>query len=227
MDISHLPQDLYRNIQEYTSINPLLNTTQKLSNIKYESYYWKLNSHWSRKYRGCSSFRSKVNDRMSKTLNQLSLDLSGNKKLTDVSMLENVHTLNLSHCKNLVDVSMLGKVHNLDMSYCKGLRGTSELKNVHNLDLYGSYEMPNKIVTNTLHINPSNFLFKGSCKLSGEAAGKIIMGLSKKQMDLSGSYEMPNKSVSDTLHINPSDFPFKGSYKLSSEALAKIMVELS
>jgi hypothetical protein len=41
------------------------------------------------------------------------LDLSYCSKVTDVSMLGNVHTLDLSSCDNVTDVSMLGNVHTL------------------------------------------------------------------------------------------------------------------
>ena len=40
------------------------------------------------------------------------VDLS-KKNITDVSMLNKVHTLNLSNCQNITDVSMLGNVHTL------------------------------------------------------------------------------------------------------------------
>ena len=93
MNILHLPQDLYSCIQEYTNINPLLNTTKKLSDVKYELYYWKLNKEYSLKYYDDSKFRDIVNSKICRTLKQLSLNLSYCYKIVDVSALKNVVNL--------------------------------------------------------------------------------------------------------------------------------------
>ena len=61
-----------------------------------------------------------------------SLNLSGTK-VTDVSMLGNVHKLNLSNTQ-VTDVSMLGNVHKLNLSNTQ-VTDVSMLGNVHTLDL--------------------------------------------------------------------------------------------
>ena len=63
------------------------------------------------------------------------LNLSGCKNITDVSMLGNVYDLDLSYT-NVFDVSMLGRVHKLDLSNTK-VKDVSMLGNVYDLNLYG------------------------------------------------------------------------------------------
>ena len=56
-------------------------------------------------------------------------------KITDVSMLGNLHTLCLFHCFKVTDVSMLGNLHTLDLCCCANITDVSMLGNVHTLDL--------------------------------------------------------------------------------------------
>jgi len=39
--------------------------------------------------------------------------------ITDVSMLDRVHSLDLVYCIGITDVSMLGNAHSLDLQECK------------------------------------------------------------------------------------------------------------
>ena len=105
MSILHLPQDLYSCIQEYTNINPLLNTTKKLSDVKYELHYWKLNKEYSLKYYDCGEFRNRINSIMYRTLKQLSLNLNALNAI-DVSALGNIHSLCYYASIHITDESM-------------------------------------------------------------------------------------------------------------------------
>ena len=81
--------------------------------------------------------------------------------ISDVSMLDSVHTLNLSFT-NISDVSMLGKVHTLNLSFtfisdvfmlnkvhtldltgCKNITDVSMLGNVHSLNISHCYNITN------------------------------------------------------------------------------------
>ena len=66
---------------------------------------------------------------------KISLDLTGNQQVKDVSMLGNVHTLYLSWCDGITDVSKLGGVTTLDLSFCRGITDVSKLGGVNTLDL--------------------------------------------------------------------------------------------
>jgi len=111
-----LPVEIYRQIQSYTNINALLNSSKQFKRDKYEVYYWKLNKEYSLKYYNDMDFRGTINNLVYKTKYQLSLDLSRCEHLTDISMLGNVHTLNLHDCVQITDVSMLRNVHTLNLS---------------------------------------------------------------------------------------------------------------
>ena len=63
------------------------------------------------------------------------LDISGCYKITDVSMLRNLHTLIMCYC-NITDVSMLGNLHTLDISHCKNIKDVSMFGNLHTLLMY-------------------------------------------------------------------------------------------
>jgi Leucine-rich repeat (LRR) protein len=82
-------------------------------------------------------FRNKVLHKIFNPTKQLYLNLSENNKITDVSLLGNVHTLKLSFCEKITDVSALGNVHTLELMYCKNINDFSALINVHTLNLCG------------------------------------------------------------------------------------------
>ena len=45
------------------------------------------------------------------------------------------HILDLSYCDKITDVSMLGNVHKLNVYYCANIKNISMLRNIHMLDL--------------------------------------------------------------------------------------------
>lgn len=64
-----------------------------------------------------------------------------NTRISDVSMLGNVHTLILSKTK-ISDISMLGNVHTLDLSWTE-ISDISVLKNVHTLSIVNCQNITN------------------------------------------------------------------------------------
>ena len=74
--------------------------------------YLRLNRTYSLKYYQDEEFRAHVHSRLENPSIQLSLDLRGCSKITDVSALGGVHTLDLSGCSNITDVSALRDVPN-------------------------------------------------------------------------------------------------------------------
>ena len=110
--------ELVNYIQYYTDLRHLFSASKGLLSWRRELQYWKLNQHNSIKYHNNREFRQTIEQIVSDTSTQISLDLSRCENITDVSALGNVHTLDLSHCENITDVSALGNVHELDLSYC-------------------------------------------------------------------------------------------------------------
>ena len=88
MDLFTNP-DLFGYIDEYTDLRSLCDTCSLLLTFKQYITY-KLNNKYSLMYYDDVLFRNRV-------LN----------KITDVSVLGNVHTLNLRNCYNITDVSAL------------------------------------------------------------------------------------------------------------------------
>jgi hypothetical protein len=136
LTLTSLPEDIYFCIQEFTSINDLLNTSRQLDDIKYRLFYWRLNKSFSQRFYSSVEFRVRlmcclVHD----SSKQVSLNFIGCGNVSDVSALGNVHTLNLSYCDNVSDVSALGHVHTLYLSYCRNVSDVSALGHIHTLHL--------------------------------------------------------------------------------------------
>ena len=134
--IDNFNQSLYF-LNEYTDLRKLWMTTKNLwnSNERKLFCYLRLNKSKSIEYFESESFRAYIISRVSDPSKQISLNLSDNNDITDVSSLGNVRTLNLSRCYKITDVSSLGNVHTLNLSYCEGITDVSSLGNVDTLDL--------------------------------------------------------------------------------------------
>jgi len=126
-------------LKEYTDLRNLWMTTINLwnSNERKLFCYLRLNKSKSIDYFESESLRTHIISRVSDPSKQISLNLSDNNEITDVSRLGNVHTLNLSGCKGVTDVSSLGNLHTLDLSYCDGITDVNSLGNLHTLNLSG------------------------------------------------------------------------------------------
>jgi hypothetical protein len=96
--------------------NALLNVSRNFQFLKKANFYWDLNSPYSLEYYSFAQFRDSIS-RLMKTKKQLSLDLSYNKKVVDVSHLCDVDKINLSYSYNVINVSMLDGVKILDIKY--------------------------------------------------------------------------------------------------------------
>ena len=133
--IFDLPEDLLRVINEFSSIDRLLQANRLFFfKVKRSIYYYQLTKEQSKKYHAYVAFRDAVKRRTKDVSKRLSLNLSG-YDVTDVSTLGGVHALNLSGCVKITDISMLGGVHTLDLRGCSQINDVSELKNVVSLDI--------------------------------------------------------------------------------------------
>ena len=121
------------NRNNLNAIDKNLNRIYKL--YLYNNSYIRLNRNYSIRYYEDEEFRTLVHSRVENPSNQLSLDLSECRNITDVSALGGVHTLSLSGCWNITDVSALGGVHTLDLEGCDSITDVSSLNNVPNLTL--------------------------------------------------------------------------------------------
>jgi hypothetical protein len=118
LTVSSLPEDIYRCIQEFTSINSLLNTSKRLIDVNHRLFYWSLPRISSKQFYSSEEFRERLRGLMHDYRKQLSLDLSWRASVSDVSALGHVHALKLSGCRNVSDVSALGHVHTLNLNVC-------------------------------------------------------------------------------------------------------------
>ena len=98
--------DLFRVINFYTDLRSLCDTCTVLSTMKQYIFYL-FNKEYSLMYYDDVLFRQRVLNKIFNPNKQLLLMLSICDKITDVSVLGNVHTLNLSWCDNIKDVSGL------------------------------------------------------------------------------------------------------------------------
>ena len=136
ISISDLPDDVFRNIHDFFSIDVLLLLpNRRFHAMKGRLYYYTFSCKYSRKYNVSETFRGQVEARISDISFQVSLNLSKHSDITDVSVLKGVHKLNLSHCDNITDVSMLGGVHDLNLSHCSNITDVSMLGNIHTLNV--------------------------------------------------------------------------------------------
>ena len=134
--ITDLPDDVFRTIREFVSIDALLLVANRhFHAMKGRLYYYKFTKKYSLEYHASETFRDEVEGRISDISVQLSLNLSDCSNITDVSGLEGVHTLDLSYCSKITNVSRLGGVHTLDLRYCSKITDVSALRGVHTLDL--------------------------------------------------------------------------------------------
>ena len=114
VEITDLPDDVFRTIREFVSIDALLLVANRhFHAMKGRLYYYKFTKKYSLEYHASETFKEQVKGRISDISIQHSLNLSGCSKITDVSGLGGVHTLNLSWCSKITDVSGLGGVINL------------------------------------------------------------------------------------------------------------------
>ena len=129
-------QELYG----FCNINNLLNATIQLKEYKKHFFYWILNSVYSLKYYNDTEFHNHINSRIHDGKKQLSIIISNNKNIKDVSCLGNCHTLNLQFCNEInYYVSHLGNVHTLNLSGCNKIidENICNLGNITNLNLSG------------------------------------------------------------------------------------------
>ena len=122
------------NINNLNAIDKNLNRIYKL--YLYNNSYIRLNRYYSIRYYEDEEFRTFVHSRVENPSNQLSLDLSECRNITDVSALGGVHTLNLRGCWHITDVSALGGVHTLTLRDCHNIPDVSALGGVHTLTLH-------------------------------------------------------------------------------------------
>jgi hypothetical protein len=148
--LTALPLDIYFCIQEFTSINALLNTSKRLDSVKHRLFYWKLTKFASFKfcfprrprkqlYDPAIDFSAIVMGLMHDSRKQLSLNLFKSDVSWDSSAL-GIPTLKLIHPNKGTyesDVSTLGQVHSLNLSYCSDISDVSTLGHVHTLNLRG------------------------------------------------------------------------------------------
>ena len=114
VEITDLPDDIFRKICEFVSIDALLLLANRyLHAMKGRLYYYKFTKKYSLEYHASTTFREQVKGRISDISIQLSLNLNYCSDITDLSSLGGVHSLNLSGCDGVNDVSMLGGVHDL------------------------------------------------------------------------------------------------------------------
>jgi hypothetical protein len=71
--IISLPLDIFYNIQQFTSIDALLNTSKSLDDVKHRLFYWKLNQDASEQYRSNRIFRNHLLGLLHDIRKQLSL----------------------------------------------------------------------------------------------------------------------------------------------------------
>jgi hypothetical protein len=127
---------LFRGCIEYTNLRDLTDTCRLLlKSKKYINY--KLNKFYSLMYYNDETFRARILNKIYNPRKQLYINLENHYFISDVSVLDNVHTLNLSHCVNITDVSPLINVHNLNLRFCKNIINYSILGKgtIHTLNL--------------------------------------------------------------------------------------------
>jgi hypothetical protein len=71
--IISLPLDIFYNIQQFTSINALLNTSKSLDDVKHRLFCWKLNQDASEQFRSNRIFRNHLLGLLHDIRKQLSL----------------------------------------------------------------------------------------------------------------------------------------------------------
>lgn len=57
LQLTELPEDIYRYIQAFVPINAMLNTSKRLADCKRRLFYWKLNRQYSLLYYHSAEFR--------------------------------------------------------------------------------------------------------------------------------------------------------------------------
>ena len=83
---------IFRDINEYTDLRNLCDTCSSLSKLKKYINY-KLNKQYSLMYYNDILFKTKILNKIYNPCKQLYLNLNFNYKITDVSILSNVHIL--------------------------------------------------------------------------------------------------------------------------------------
>ena len=103
--INHLNNfnQLFHLLKEYIDLKNLWMTTPDLwnGNDRKLLCYLKMNKSNSEEYMRSKKFRTYIISRVSDPKKQISLNLFGCCRISDVSSLGNVHTLNLSGCSGI------------------------------------------------------------------------------------------------------------------------------
>ena len=123
--------------------------------------------------------------------NNLTLNLSHNLWITDVSALSKVYKLDLSCCPGITDVSPLGNVHELSMENCLGITDVSTLGKVHKLHLTDCKE-----ITDVSALGNVYELHLDECKriINVSALGNVHI------LDLSGCSGITDVSALGNVH---------------------------
>jgi hypothetical protein len=170
--------DLFRIINEYTDLRSLCDTCSFGKNQEFLSkvakgkqsfplgslfatlkkyIYYKLNREYSLMYYDDILFRNRVLNKIFNPNKQLHLDVS-DSRITDVSVLGNVHSLSLRCCYKITDVSALGCVHTLNLHGCRYITDVSALNNVYDLNLSGCNNITDVSALGNVHT-----LYLGRC----------------------------------------------------------------
>ena len=144
--ITELSIDIIGKLQEFTNINNLLLSCNNFQKIKKYLYYWKLTKEYSKIYYMDANFRKKIIAKMFNSKKQLYVDLSFDlyarynntesyQYVSDVTVLNNLHTLILSGCIKIRDISPLNNIYKLILIECSGITDVSSLKDTCELNL--------------------------------------------------------------------------------------------
>ena len=117
------------------SLRSLCNSTAKLNEEKNLFVYWKCTSIFTNQYLKDAKLRNLLLKKLSCPQRQLALKLIKCPKLSNISVLNNVHTLTIHRCPLVVDVSALGTVHILTIDNCPLVVDVSALGTVHILTI--------------------------------------------------------------------------------------------
>lgn len=122
---------IFKEVQDWLNdtkmgTNALLNVSRNFQFLKKANFYWDLNSAYSLEYYIFPQFRDSIS-RLMKTKKQLSLNLSYNDTVVDVSHLCDVDKINLSYSYNVINVSMLDGVKILDIKH-KSIKKKKDLR---------------------------------------------------------------------------------------------------
>ena len=151
--------EIFDIISNYTNLNIILNVSKQFKEYKKQYYIYNFNKEISLLYYNDINFKNKINSSVLYSNKQIKLNLYQCQIITDVSVLDNVHTLNLYGCKNIIDVSTLGNVNTLNLSYCNKITDISALGNVHTLNLSCTNIIDVSALGNVYTLNLNHILY--------------------------------------------------------------------